>query len=626
MTAIRRIKTSFSAGELSAELIGRADLRAYENGAARLSNVFILPTGGLRRRPGLRHLAMLPGPARLIAFEFSTEQTYLLVLTDRRLGVYRGDVEVAAIATPWTTAQLAQIGWTQSADTLLIAHPEVPPQRITRTSHTAWTIQPWSFAPQPFHRFAATGITLAASATTGTVTLAASAPVFQTGHAGVTFRIARKRVVINAVTGPTSATATVYDELASADATQDWDEAAFSPVRGWPVSLCFHQHRLVIGGSRDLPNRLWLSRTGDLFNFDLGEGLDDQAIEFALVSDQVNAIRAVFSGRHLQVFTSGAEWMVSGDPLTPSNIQLNRQTRVGSVVERTIPPVDVDGATVFVGRGGRSVHEFAYTDVEQAYQAADLAVLARHLVETPVSMAYDQARRLLHLVMANGLMATLTLFRAEQVTAWTRQETQGEFRAVGEVDGTVFVVVERFGTFRLERFGDALGVDAAMSGTHPTGAGSWSGLGHLEGQSVAVVADGAPRGEQTVTGGAITTDPPARAMQVGLAFTHVIEPLPPELITQYGGRVGPVRLVSVTFRVLDTAALSVDLGRGPVAVPFRRLGPIVLDTAPPTYTGDKTIRALGWRRDTTTPLWRIEGDAPLPLTLLSVTTEMRLNT
>ena len=79
----------------------------------------------------------------------------------------------------------------------------------------------------------------------------------------------------------------------------------------------------MIGGSRDLPNRLWLSRTGDLFNFDLGTGLDDQAIEFGLVSDQVNAIRGVFSGGHLQVFTSGAEWMVSGTPLTPASIQLH---------------------------------------------------------------------------------------------------------------------------------------------------------------------------------------------------------------------------------------------------------------------------------------------------------------
>jgi hypothetical protein len=626
MSAIRRIKTSFAAGELSPELFGRADLRAYENGAARLTNVFILPTGGVRRRPGLRHLAPLPGQARLIAFEFSTEQTYLLVLTDRRIGVWRGDVEVASIATPWTETQLPQLGWTQSADTLLVVHPEVPPQRITRTSHTDWSIAPWAFSAEPYHRFAPAEVTLSPSATTGSTILTASASIFTAGHIGTMVRIGRKRVRIDALSNPASAVATVIDTLAATGPTQDWDEAAFSAVRGWPASVCFHQDRLVIGGSRDLPNRLWLSRTGNLFNFDLGTGLDDHAIEFALVSDQVNAIRAVFSGRHLQVFTSGAEWMVSGDPLTPANIQLNRQTRVGSMVERTIPPVDVDGATIFVSRSGRSVHEFAYTDVEQAYQAADLAVLARHIIATPVSMAYDQPRRLLHLVMADGRMATLTLFRAEQVTAWTRQETDGAFRAVGEVDGTVFVVVERDGTNRLERFDEALGVDAGMTGAHPSGAGSWSGLDHLEGQGVLVVADGAPRGRQTVTGGKIATDPPARAMQAGLAFTHVIEPLPPELMTQHGGRTGPVRLVSVTFRLLETAALAVDLGRGPEAVPFRRLGALVLDTAPAPFTGDRTIRALGWRRDTTRPLWRIEGDVPLPLTLLSVTTEMRLNT
>lgn len=626
MSAIRRIKTSFAAGELSPELLGRADLRAYENGAARLTNVFILPTGGVRRRPGLRHLETLPGPARLIAFEFSTEQTYLLVLTDRRLGVWRGEVEVASIATPWTEAHLPQLGWTQSADTLLVVHPEVPPQRITRTSHIDWSIAPWTFEAEPYYRFAPNAVTLAASDTTGAVTLTASASVFQTGHAGTTFRIQGKRVTVTAVTGATSAIATVIDPLDGTNPTSIWDEAAFSAVRGWPVSVCFHQDRLVIGGSRDLPNRLWLSRTGNLFNFDLGTGLDDQAIEFALVSDQVNAIRAVFSGRHLQVFTSGAEWMVSGDPLTPANIQLNRQTRVGSMVERTIPPVDVDGATIFVSRSGRSVHEFAYTDVEQAYQAADLAVLARHIVATPVSMAYDQTRRLLHLVMADGRMATLTLFRAEQVTAWTQQQTDGAFRAVGEVDGAVFMVVERNGAHRLERFDEALGVDAGMTGAHPTGATTWSGLAHLAGREVLVVADGAPRGRQAVADGAVTTDPPARVVQAGLAYTHVIEPLPPELMTPYGGRTGPVRLVSVTFRLLETAALAVDLGRGPEAVPFRRLGALMLDAAPPLFTGDKTIRALGWRRDTTRPLWRIEGDVPLPMTLLSVTTEMRLNT
>ena len=619
----RRIKTSFTAGELAPELLGRTDLRAYENGARRLRNVVILPTGGLSRRPGLRHLAMLPGPVRLVSFEFNTEQTYLLVFSAGRMRVFLGDAEVAQLDGPWTGAMLDQIAYTQNADTLLLLHPDMPPQRVTRTGHTSWTIAPFAFARAPFHRFAPPEVTLAASATTGSVTLTASAPVFAAGHAGTRLRIGGRRVLVTGITSTTVATATVEDALLATGPTADWQEAAISPLRGWPVAACFHQDRLVLGGTRDLPNRLFLSRSGLLDDFDLGTGLDDQGIEFALLSDQVNAIRAVFSGRHLQVFTSGAEWMVTGDPLTPSSIQLHRQTRIGSPVDRMVPPVDVDGATIFVARSGRAVHEFAYTDVADTYQSNDLGLIARHLIERPVAMAYDQPRRLLHIAMANGRLATLTLYRAEQVTAWCAQETSGAVRALAEVDGTVYAAVERFGTHRLERFDEALGLDAALSGEEPVLRSVWGGLDHLEGRRVGVLADGAPQGDQTVLGASVTLDEPARAVQIGLRFTHVIEPLPVELGSALGARAAPLRLVSVTFRVLETVALSVDLGRGAFPVPFRRLDTALLDAPPPRFSGDVSLRGLGWRRDALLPLWRIADDAPLPVTLLSVTTETR---
>ena len=619
----RRIKTSFTAGELAPELLGRTDLRAYENGARRLRNVVILPTGGLSRRPGLRHLATLPGPVRLVSFEFNTEQTYLLVFSAGRMRVFLGDAEVAQLDGPWTGAMLDQIAYTQNADTLLLLHPDMPPQRVTRTGHTSWTIAPFAFARAPFHRFAPPEVTLAASATTGSVTLTASAPVFAAVHAGTRLRIGGRRVLVTGITSTTVATATVEDALLATGPTADWQEAAISPLRGWPVAACFHQDRLVLGGTRDLPNRLFLSRSGLLDDFDLGTGLDDQGIEFALLSDQVNAIRAVFSGRHLQVFTSGAEWMVTGDPLTPSSIQLHRQTRIGSPVDRMVPPVDVDGATIFVARSGRAVHEFAYTDVADTYQSNDLGLIARHLIERPVAMAYDQPRRLLHIAMANGRLATLTLYRAEQVTAWCAQETSGAVCALAEVDGTVYAAVERFGTHRLERFDEALGLDAALSGEEPVLRSVWGGLDHLEGRRVGVLADGAPQGDQTVLGASVTLDEPARAVQIGLRFTHVIEPLPVELGGALGARAAPLRLVSVTFRVLETVALSVDLGRGAFPVPFRRLDTPLLDAPPPRFSGDVSLRGLGWRRDALLPLWRIADDAPLPVTLLSVTTETR---
>jgi hypothetical protein len=625
MSVLRQVKTNFTAGELAPEMLGRADLRAYANGAARLRNVFIQPTGGVIRRPGLRHLATIPAPARLLPFEFSTEQTYLLALTDGAFRVFLGDALVASGGGPWAAWMLPQLAFTQSADTLLVMHPDMAPVRITRTGHTSWSVTPWAWTVMPTHRFADLAVTLTPNATGGFITLTANAGVFLPAHTGAPLRFRGRYGTILNVASSTQVFWACEGTLPDTTPSADWEEAAFSHVRGWPVCACFHQDRLVLGGSRDLPNRLWLSASGQLFNFDRGTGLDDQGIEFGLFSDQVNAIRAVFSGRHLQVFTTGGEWMVSGDPLTPSSIQLNRQTRIGSTPARNLPPVDVDGSTIFAARSGQAIHEFAYTEVQQAYQANDLALLASHLIRNPVAMAYDQTRRLLHICLENGTLATLTLFRAEQVTAWTLQTTEGAFRAVAEVEGRLYAAVERAGSLRLERFDTALAMDAALDGASATPRSSWTGLSHLEGLEVAVLADGAPRESGQVIGGSISLSPAARSTQIGLPFEHLIEPLPPELLTAAGARIAPLRSVAVVFRVLETQSLEADLGRGLQPVAFRRFDTPVLDAAPPRFTGDVRISALGWRRDTSRPLWRIVGKAPLPMTLLSVTTDLRTN-
>jgi hypothetical protein len=628
---MRVAKNSFSAGEVSPRLLGRSDLRAYENGAAMLRNVFIHPTGGLSRRTGLRYLDKARGPGRLVAFEFNTEQVYLLVFTDRHADVYRNGFKVVDFSSPWTANQLNQINWTQSADTLLVVHPDVSPKKITRASETEWHISDWSFFEengrifQPYYKFAEGDVTLTPSWTSGTITVTASADVFEADHVGTRLRIVNKEVEITSLLSPTQVQVQTKEPLTNTLGTKDWEEQAFSSARGWPVSVTFHQDRLVIGGSRDLPNRLWLSKSADLFNFDRGEGLDDESIDFAILSDQVNAIRAVFSGRHLQVFTSGAEWMVTGDPLTPTSIQLYRQTRVGSPVERTVPPRDVDGATLFVPRTGTQLREFLFTDVEQAYQSTDLAMLAQHLIDSPVDMDFDKSKRLFHVIMANGTLATLTVYRAEQVSAWTLQETLGAFRAVATVGDETYMLVERAGGVYIELFDDNLHVDSGMAGSSPTPGTEWGGLGHLEGQTVKVIVDGAVHADAVVQSGMVFTNEPATTVQIGLGYKHRIEPLPPA-ISKIGGSEGTrMRPVSITFRMLETGAFHLDTGQGLVEVPFRRFGGSFLDQPPAIFSGDRTVRTLGWRGDGTLPLWRIEQSTPLPFTLLSVSTEISIN-
>ncbi|MGH1378103.1 MAG: hypothetical protein ACRBB3_04710 [Alphaproteobacteria bacterium] len=631
MSRIRNMKTTFTAGEVSRELLGRGDLRAYDNGALELRNVFINPTGGVKRRFGLGYIDSAAGDGKLIAFEFNTQQTALLVITDGQIDVYSSGVKEATIPSPWNESQISQIAWTQSADTLLMVHPDLPPKKLVRSGMGVWTLSDWSFFTDeniiyhPYFKFAESESTLTPSGTTGTITLSASDDVFVAGHEGTRLRIGGKDVEITDYDSPTVVTATVIDELLSTDPTIDWFEQAFSSVRGYPVSVAFHQDRLVIGGSRDLPNRLWFSKSGDLFNFDLGEGLDDEAIEFSILSDQVNAIRGIFSSRHLQLFTSGAEWMVTGDPLTPSSVQIRRQTRTGSRIDRYIPPVNVDGATLYVARNAQEIHEYLYTDLEAAYTSTDLALLSRHVVEDPVDQDYDQRNRLLFVVRGDGKFASLTVFRAEKVSAWTLHETDGNVKSVSVVGDDVYMLVERNGTFMIEQLDASLHLDSALSGEVASPASVWSGLDHLEGEEVSIVADGAVVTSQNVVGGLITLDEPASSVEIGLPYTHVVEPLPPNEVGQVGsGR--RLRLVEGIFRVKDTAALRLDVGRGAQDVSLKQIGEEdILDTSAPTVSGDVKVRSLGWQKDGTQPLWRIEQSSPLPFTLLSVSLEIKVN-
>lgn len=628
MPRIRLQQTNFAAGELAPALHGRVDLRAYQSGAARLRNVMITASGAIARRPGLRFVDTVRGAARLVPFEISDAETYLLVFTDHRCDVYLRDRVVAAFGCPWTVAQLSQINYTQSADALFIVHPETPPKRITRHSITDWDLGDWPWRSEggrigwPHYKFAPDHVTITASATTGNVLLIASEAVFRAEHVGCRLRIQDKEVHLTSILSATQARADCKETLATPTATTDWREQALSPVRGWPVSVCFHQNRLVLGGSRDLPNRLWLSRSADLFNFDLGSGLDDEGIDFPLLSDQANSIRHVFSTSQLQVFTSGGEWTVAGQPLTPSNIQVNRQTRLGSRTDRTTPPRDVDGITVFIPRWGDQVRELAFSDSQQLYQAADLGLLASHLLQDAIDLDFDKRTRQLHVVMADGSLATLTIYREEGISAWTGHSTEGAFRGIAAVGGTTYFLVERNSGYFLEAFDPELLVDCGARFTDTVARRDWTALGHLEGETIQVVADDIFIGERSIVGGRLSLPMPANTVQGGLAFTHTIVPLPPATDAANGHQ-GRCRPVSVTFRLSGTRLLVADIGDGLRPIPLFRLGEQRLDHAPAAYSGPVTVRMSGWR-PADQPLWRIEQSEPSPFQVISVATELML--
>ncbi|HEV2673380.1 MAG TPA: hypothetical protein VGV37_02495 [Aliidongia sp.] len=183
--------TDFTAGELSPRMKGRTDEAKYYDGSAIQRNMVTLPQGGATRRPGtaLSDLAASQAAkARLKGFVFSTVQAYMLEFSivagvcqvrifKNGFPVLNGSAQVVVTGLPYSQAELAEIQFTQSTDTLYIFHRNHPQASLTRSSHVAWSYQVLVFRDGPYLDLNGTVTTLTPSGTSGTITLTASSIV-----------------------------------------------------------------------------------------------------------------------------------------------------------------------------------------------------------------------------------------------------------------------------------------------------------------------------------------------------------------------------------------------------------------------------------------------------------------
>ncbi len=635
MSRTVRVQTSFASGELDPLLFGRIDLAAQQEGARRLRNVLPLATGGLTRRPGSRRLRELPAARRIISFDLDGLPR-LLVVADDRLELLEGESTVWTHSpSPWAPGQISELTWAFDGRRLLLCHPDRPPQQLQRTTG-GWLLAPWAFVPvdpndplsppkQPYARFAEGTVRIQVRLPGGSETtpvpagafveIVASAPVFTSDHLDSWLQVTGGHVRITNVRSPTEADGLAYEARPDSRTTVDWSEQALGAAHGWPRSVTFYQNRMVIGGSRDLPDVVWLSRSGDPFNFDPGSGLDDEAISFRLSAERRHRIRQLFPGRLLQIFTDEGEWVVKGDPLTPTRVRVELQTRIGSPTDVLPRLAEVDGATLFIGAGGSGVREFIFTDTEQAYQAADIALLSRHLVEDPRDIVFDRSRRLLMLLRGDGALAIATIDRNSNVVAWALQHTSGAIRAIEVHDRVPYLLVERQGRTWLERWEDGLWLDSARTVTSPSPTTVWSGLDEYVGERIGLFADGIFVGLVDLEEPSLTLDSPASELLLGIAYATEIEPV--AVLPALPGLAPDAlfRPIRVSFRLHETSRLTVDVGRGYRGIPLASV----------PFTGDQSLRAIGWRRGLAEPAWRIREEAPFAFHLLSATTELEVN-
>lgn len=191
---------TFAGGEVSPAVAARVDLELYGNSLALCRNFIVRKTGGIDNRPGTGFVGEIGDStrtARLIPFEFSTVQAYMLVLGEKTMRVIMDGGFVlddngnpVEFSTPWSIGDLPRLNYTQSADVLWIVHPDYAPRKVTRSSHASWSILEYSFDPPPFQDINADqSLTAYASAASGAVTVTANAAIFASGDVGAGFQL-----------------------------------------------------------------------------------------------------------------------------------------------------------------------------------------------------------------------------------------------------------------------------------------------------------------------------------------------------------------------------------------------------------------------------------------------------
>ena len=652
--------STFTAGEISPRLEGRVTIEKYREGLSTLTNMIVQPHGGVTRRPGTEYLGEVKDSSsvtRLIPFEFKTADTYALEFGDQYMRVFRNGLQVLEdsekavsaitlanpgvltstshglsdgdevylyntsgdmteftarnylvanvttntftlqdlfgndidttgytayggsgitvdklyqITTPYTSAQINDVRFAQSADTMYLVHPSHAVRTLTRTDHNAWTISTASITGSP----------------------------------------------VPALTG----------------------------TDNYPSVVSFFEQRLVFGATNNNPQTLWFSKSADYLNFTTGTA-DDNALIYTIASNKVNAIRYLSATRILNIGTSGGEYVLTttnGGPVTPTSTVIRKYSNYGCIDSEVVQVADV---TLFAQRGARKVREFRYIgEVDVAgYAAPDITILAEHLTEGGIQeFAYQQEpESIIWARRTDGTLLGLTYRREEEIVAWHKHILGGTFnggQAVVESiitlptdsgEDELYMIVKRTINGVTKRYvevmktfdfgGDTTAAFFVDSGLAYAGSATTtlSGLYHLEGETMSVLANGATHADKVVSGGGITLDFSATSGAVGFGFTSEMQTLRLESGSSDGTSQGkPKRIHDITVRFHETVGAEVGTDSGNADRIFFRDSSMNMDEAVPLFTGDKEIEFAGGFTDGDRIY--VRQSQPLPMTVLAL--------
>jgi hypothetical protein len=382
------------------------------------------------------------------------------------------------------------------------------------------------------------------------------------------------------ITGFTSSTVVTVDIISqfyAAEASTYWSESAWSEYRGYPWCCGFHAGRLAFGGSNTYPTGLWLSVAGDYENFLRGDD-DESSIFIELAGEESNEIQWLASMRDLIVGTTGSEWVVRSNSavkgLTPASIEARIVSYYGS---EYIRPLTLSSVFIFVQRKGHRLIEWTWDG--DAAQGTPLTLMSPHVGNGGIHQIAFVADPIpiIWMVNGDGYLCGLTYDRQQEVLAWHVHTTDGEdttnaqFESVAGLygqktgDDEVYVIVNRDGIRSVERFRpsvwtaieDCYYVDSGLSYSG-TPLNSFTGLPHLVGREIQVLADGVPYTATVDAGGSFSLPVGVTASKVhaGLAYASVFQPMRLDVDGVLGPHVGRNKSVKqMNVRVSKSAGM-----------------------------------------------------------------------
>lgn len=322
----------------------------------------------------------------------------------------------------------------------------------------------------------------------------------------------------------------------------------------YPGVASYFEQRRLFAQTDTYPQNYWMTKSGTESN--LGYSIptrDDDSIFGRLVARQVNEIRHFVPLSELLVLTSGGVWRMSSSSgaLTPYTLEVKPQSYVGA--SKVVPQV-TGGSVLYVQARGARVQELTYAWESAAYRSLDISIMAPHLFDgyTLIDCAYARApEHIFWAVRSDGTLLGMTYVPEHEVAAWHHHDTDGTFESVAavseseydalyavvkrSVNGSDVRYIERLHNRAFTDLEDWFGVDAGLSysGEATT---TITGLRHLEGKTVSILADGAVVPNQVVSNGAITLTTAASAVHVGLAYTSDLKTLPIGVSAELQGR------------------------------------------------------------------------------------------